>query len=233
MTENGWQVIGRLARARRERLGLRQEQLRDLGGPGVVTVGKIERAAQATFPLRTQQQMEKALGWARGTIHDVVEAVDQAKDWDAIGPDWEVDLVERDLPDLTKAPGDDEDELVPAKRAAELSDAELLAELTYRVRQYAQATAATRAPTVGDVVVAELGRRGRNPGWLMDATGLAVDELMPVLGGQRPPSTREVAAIEKALGWAAGALSSAPEQAAPAGGQATGTTSQQRRDRAV
>jgi len=234
MTDNAWQVVGRLVRARRERLGLAQGDLQAHGGPGVTTVSKVERAAQANFPLRTQQQLEHALGWRRGTIEEVIHAVDVAKDWDTIGPDWEFDLIDDNVPDLTQTVAPAEPTVgVQVRRAVDLSDAELLAELTYRVRAYAEQAATTGAPSPAQVVQAELGRRGKNPGWLIDATGLEVDELMPFLAGQRPLSAAQVARVETALGWAPGALS-APAGAAPAGGQATGTTTdQQRRDRAV
>jgi transcriptional regulator with XRE-family HTH domain len=101
MTENGWQAIGRLAKARRERLGLNQDELAQYGGPRVATVGKFERAAQSNFPLRTQHQLEHALGWTRGTIENFVSA------WDEEGADnadlvkqWQHDLVDDDIPDM-------------------------------------------------------------------------------------------------------------------------------------
>lgn len=97
MKETGWQAIGRIARERRERLGLKQEQLALYEGPGVSTVGKFERAAQASFPLRTQHQMEKALGWSRGTIEQFVAAFDAGQ----LDPDdWGHDLILEDVPDL-------------------------------------------------------------------------------------------------------------------------------------
>ena len=228
MTDNAWEVIGRLAKGRRERLGLRQEELRQYGGPGVSTVGKIERAAQANFPLRTQQQLEKALGWPRGTIEEVIQSVDVDKDWDAIGPDWEADLLEHNLPDLTDH-DQDEGRARPVARASALTDAELLAELTYRVRQYAEVMSRP-AVSPAALVQAELGRRGKNPGWLMDASGLAVDELMPFLSGAGALSEAQARKVEAALDWSPGALVAGPEQAAPAGGQATGGQ-QARRDR--
>jgi len=210
MSETGWQVIAGLVAARRRRLGLKQEELRLHGGPAVSTVSKVERAAQANFPLRTQQQLEHALGWPAGTITDVIESVDVAKDWDAIGPDWVNSLVNDNLPDLAADAGPGE----TVRRAVELSDAELLAELTHRVRTYAEAL--EKAPPVPAAAVAplsprvavldELVRRGRNPGWLLDATGLEVDELLPFLEQGVMPKVRVARRIEKALGWAAGAL---------------------------
>lgn len=98
MTENGWQAIGRIAKERRERMGLRQDELAHYGGPRVSTVGKFERGAQASFPLRTQHQMEKALGWPRTTIEQVVASINEGALKVA---DWEWDLIEEDIPDLS------------------------------------------------------------------------------------------------------------------------------------
>lgn len=99
MTETGWQTIGRIAKARRERLGLNQDELAQYGGPRVATVGKFERAAQSSFPLRTQHQMEKALGWSRGIIEQVVGSIDEGE-LDA--EDWEHDLIVEDVPDMSR-----------------------------------------------------------------------------------------------------------------------------------
>ena len=211
MTDNAWQVVGRLVKARRERLGVAQGDLQKHGGPGVTTVSKIERAAQANFPLRTQQQLEQALGWRRGTVEDVVEAVTDGA-WERIGEDLQAQLVEHDLPNLAATPAPP-----PARRAVDLSDAELLAELTYRVRAYAEAAERDRPATPAQVVQAELARRGRNPGWLMDASGLAVDELMPFLAGQATLSAAQAARVESALGWEPGALTAPQQPATPSG----------------
>lgn len=103
MTENGWQAIGRIAKERRERLGLRQDELAQYGGPRVSTVGKFERAAQESFPLRTQHQMEKALGWSRTIIEQVVSSIDSGE---LTAEDWEFDLVHEDVPDMSRGADD-------------------------------------------------------------------------------------------------------------------------------
>lgn len=114
MKETGWQVIGHIAKARRERLGLNQDELAQYGGPKVATVGKFERAAQESFPLRTQHQMENALGWARGTVEQVVNSID---DGSLTMEDWEHDLVVEDVPDMSRpvlpptSDGDDVEQL--------------------------------------------------------------------------------------------------------------------------
>ena len=107
MDETGWQAIGRIAKERRERLGLKQEELAQYEGPKVSTVGKFERATAAGFPLRTQHQMEKALGWDRGVIEEFVLAWDEGvigasgrSDMD----DWGLDLVRDNVPDMDRTP---------------------------------------------------------------------------------------------------------------------------------
>lgn len=98
MTETGWQAVGRMAKLRRERLGLKQDELVRYGGPAVATVGKFERAAQDSFPMRTQHQMENALGWGRTIIEQVVNSIEEGK---LTAEDWEYDLVHDDVPDLS------------------------------------------------------------------------------------------------------------------------------------
>lgn len=98
----GWQTIGRIAKARRERLGLNQDELAAYGGPRVATVGKFERAAQPSFPLRTQHQIETALGWSRGTIEDFVTAWG-SQNFSVNFDQWETDLIEENVPDMGRA----------------------------------------------------------------------------------------------------------------------------------
>ena len=102
MTETGWQAIGRIARKRRERLRLRQDELAHYKGPKVATVGKFERAAQENFPPRTQQKMEAALGWPDGTIRDFVAAWESPTFPPSKLHDWGKRLVDEDLPDTRR-----------------------------------------------------------------------------------------------------------------------------------
>jgi transcriptional regulator with XRE-family HTH domain len=91
--ETGLERIGRIAKLRRERLGLRQHDLASLGGPKVATVGKFERGAQENFPPRTQRQMEIALGWTPGVVEEFIAAVDEGS---GTVDDWEYDLIHDD-----------------------------------------------------------------------------------------------------------------------------------------
>jgi len=135
MTETAWEAVGRLVKARRERLALNQDELHLYGGPRVSTVGKCERAAQDRFPLRTQHQFENALGWRRSAIEEIISAV-KTNDWYADPDqrkDFENDLINANIPDLSH-PTEPE---APVLSAQHLSDSDLLAELTYRMKRYA------------------------------------------------------------------------------------------------
>jgi len=121
-------MLGRLVRARRERLGLRQDELLAYGGPGTATVSKVERAAQENWAVRTQHQLENALGWRRGAVRDILAAPEQG--WwgnEDLRLDFEVSLIDDALPDLSR-------NRLDGKSATELSDEELLTELAARVR---------------------------------------------------------------------------------------------------
>jgi hypothetical protein len=135
MTETAWEAVGRLVKLRRERLHLDQDDLRLYGGPHVSTVGKCERAAQDRFPLRTQHKFENALNWKRGSIEEIISAV-ETNDWYADPDqrkDFENDLINANIPDLSH-PTEPE---APVLSTQQLSDSDLLAELTYRMKRYA------------------------------------------------------------------------------------------------
>lgn len=144
----GADLLARLARERRDRIGLKQDELALYGGPRVTTVGKIERAAMPTMAVRTQHQLENALGWKRGTVRDILTAPEQ--EWwsgEALREDFEESLIEDAIPDLSR----------PASRgavsvASALTDEELITELAARVRnlkaRIAQLEGGAEAPEV-------------------------------------------------------------------------------------
>lgn len=152
MTNDGLALLGRLVRERRERLGLNQGDLAQYGGPRVSTVGKIERAEQGNYPLRTRHQLENALGWSRGVFDEILTA--PAEPWwdnDGLRSSFIESIVEDHVPDLSRPTVI----AAQARRAADLTDDELLAELTYRMKAYAkemhdvEAAATSHAPGSG------------------------------------------------------------------------------------
>lgn len=71
MGETTAERLGRLVRARRERLCLFQEQLGAKGGPRQATLSQIERGLDRSFSTSTYRRLENALQWEPGTI-DVI-----------------------------------------------------------------------------------------------------------------------------------------------------------------
>lgn len=120
----GWRLVGELVRQRRERMGLRQEDMPH--GPSSATLRKVEHG-DTPVPARTQHRLEASLGWDRGDIERALRIHDE--------PWWANDEMRRDyVREMVEPPP-----APPAARmtAADLSDEELLAELTYRMRRYA------------------------------------------------------------------------------------------------
>ncbi|MBD7949630.1 helix-turn-helix domain-containing protein [Oerskovia rustica] len=64
--------LGPLVRARREELGLSQEDVAALGGPSTTTLSKIENGEAKAIRLRTARDLDRALGWRRGSTEDVL-----------------------------------------------------------------------------------------------------------------------------------------------------------------
>lgn len=106
-----WKFLGYVTKERREFIGLSQEELARYGGPKKSTVGKIENARETSYSPRTMQQMEKALGWDRGTTRLILMA---GHEYDEdMRESVAADYIEAELPDLTGSPsvgGVDEDE---------------------------------------------------------------------------------------------------------------------------
>ncbi|MCV2395967.1 hypothetical protein OEB99_16750 [Actinotalea sp. M2MS4P-6] len=129
--QRGWELLADFAAKRRRRLGLNQGDLKSRGGPGASTVGKIERA-EGPFPLRTQHALENALGWSRGGVELLLRAPSEPWFEDQF-EDLMLQFVENNIPDMSAPPAS----TTPVASARDLTDEELLAELTYRMRRYA------------------------------------------------------------------------------------------------
>lgn len=68
-------ALGPLVRARREELGLSQEDLAAIGGPSTTTVSKIENGEAKAIRHRTALDLDRALGWRMGSTEDVLYGV--------------------------------------------------------------------------------------------------------------------------------------------------------------
>jgi transcriptional regulator with XRE-family HTH domain len=160
MITDGMELLAKMTRLRRERIGLGQDELADYGGPAVTTVGKIERGVQSRYAPRTLQQMDKALGWPRGTCAEIISAPLEGW-WESQGDDYEHQWVEWDLPDLTE----------PSRPHADMGLGDLLAELTYRVKAMDAELAQLRREGSNDVRTTE----AEKTPLLMEVTGEVLD----------------------------------------------------------
>lgn len=59
--------FGQIVRARRRELGLTHAQVRGLGGPSTVTLGKLERGETSGPDFQTLEKLDRALGWKPGS----------------------------------------------------------------------------------------------------------------------------------------------------------------------
>lgn len=129
----GWRLVGALVRDRRRFLRLRQEDLRARGGPSSATVRKVEGGAGSAISDRTWSEIEDALGWPRRTIRRILGI--HTEGWWAdqgLREDFARELIEAD----GASPGPHATPERVVASAADLTDEELLAELTYRMRRY-------------------------------------------------------------------------------------------------
>lgn len=127
------EIIGRLIKDGRLEKGLRQLPFADVAGLDTKTLASMEKGTREAWETN-QRKVEKALGWRAGAIREVIEnAADTPKESvtlesmreGAAGESWE-ELAEADITYPEH----------PVTRANQLTDEELLAELSYRFRNY-------------------------------------------------------------------------------------------------
>jgi hypothetical protein len=83
MTTPDWDALATAVKARRERLRVPQD-LVDLGGPGEMTMRKIERAEAASLRNRTKGQLEWALDWPAGLVDRILDGTATQEDIDSV-----------------------------------------------------------------------------------------------------------------------------------------------------
>jgi transcriptional regulator with XRE-family HTH domain len=132
-SSRAWDFLAQVVRERRENIGLSQEEVYEYGGPKKSTVGKIENARETSYSTRTLQQLEEALGWDRGAVDQLLAVADQ-DDFSAREAEIAHEYVYAPIVGISARRSDEE----RVASAAELSDEELLAELTFRMRRYSQ-----------------------------------------------------------------------------------------------
>lgn len=60
-------LLGQFVKARREELGLSQQEVADAGGPSDTTMSKLENGLTDTVSNRTLKRLDSALGWEAGS----------------------------------------------------------------------------------------------------------------------------------------------------------------------
>lgn len=67
-----WEALGAAVKARREQLRLPQDLINH-GGPGEMTVRKIERGEVTAIRNKTKTQLERALAWPDGNVDRILD----------------------------------------------------------------------------------------------------------------------------------------------------------------
>lgn len=70
--QQDWGALGKVVLGRRRFLNLSQADVAANGGPGEVTVRRIERGESTAIRGRTKRQIEKVLAWPAGTVDHVL-----------------------------------------------------------------------------------------------------------------------------------------------------------------
>jgi transcriptional regulator with XRE-family HTH domain len=68
-----WKRLGRYVRARREQLGLLQDEFSVQSGVSRFTLYKLETAQQTGYRRETFRDLEAGLGWATGSVDAILE----------------------------------------------------------------------------------------------------------------------------------------------------------------
>lgn len=127
------EIIGRLIKDGRLEKGLRQLPFADVAGLDTKTLASMEKGTREAWETN-QRKVEKALGWRAGAIRDVIEnAADTPKESVTLDSMKEGGAAET-WQDLAAEESKVTEQ--PVTRANQLTDEELLAELSYRFRNY-------------------------------------------------------------------------------------------------
>ncbi|WP_067483848.1 hypothetical protein [Actinomadura hibisca] len=69
---NDWPRLARFVLERRNELGLKQEEVRQAGGPSTATLRNIEGASQASYKPHILAGLERALQWKTGSVQAIL-----------------------------------------------------------------------------------------------------------------------------------------------------------------
>jgi transcriptional regulator with XRE-family HTH domain len=68
-----WEQLGKIARRRREELGLTQAEVAGLAGIATQTVHRLEKGVRPSRYTSSWSKLERALGWLPGSIDAILE----------------------------------------------------------------------------------------------------------------------------------------------------------------
>lgn len=127
------EIIGRLIKEGRLEKDLRQLPFAKFAEVDTKTLASMEKGTRVAWETN-QRKVEKALGWRAGSIQEVLDnAADTPRESVTLGSMKEGGAAET-WQDLADAENDRAEQ--PVTRANQLTDEELLAELSYRFRNY-------------------------------------------------------------------------------------------------
>lgn len=127
------ETIGRLIKEGRLARDLRQLPFAKLAGVDTKTLATMESGTRVAWETN-QRKVEKALGWRAGSIQEVLDnAADTPKESVTLAS-MEEGGTEASWQDLDKEENGSAEQ--PVTRASQLTDEELLAEISYRFRNY-------------------------------------------------------------------------------------------------
>lgn len=72
LTDADFRRVGRMVKDRREELELTRERVKELGGPAVTSLLKIERGDPADYRPGTTRPLERILQWTPGSFRDAL-----------------------------------------------------------------------------------------------------------------------------------------------------------------
>jgi transcriptional regulator with XRE-family HTH domain len=130
------EIIGRLIKEGRLAIGLRQLPFAKFAEVDTKTLASMEKGTRVAWETN-QRKVEKALGWRQGSIQELLDNV--ANDVDVPKDSITLESMKEGGAEATWQDLSDEENRVteqPVTRANQLTDEELLAELSYRFRNY-------------------------------------------------------------------------------------------------
>lgn len=134
--EEALEIIGRLIKDARLEKGLRQQPFAKFAEVDTKTLASMEKGTRVPWETN-QRKVEKALGWRAGSIQELLDNASATPKESVTLDSMQEGAAAESWQDLADAEnGRIAEQEQPVTRAAQLTDEELLAELSYRFRNY-------------------------------------------------------------------------------------------------